>query len=255
MFDLLQDNWLIAPIFFGIAFLYAMAGFGGGSSYLAIMSLFGVDFNLMRLAAYFCNISVVSGNLINYIKEQLLPFKLAFPLVAISIPAAFVGGLIELTERSFFIILGGALIIAAALLFKQTFNQKIRQAKKFPKAVYLVIGAAVGYVSGLVGIGGGIFLAPIMHLMRLASAKKIAAIASFYILVNSVAGLSGRIISEGIPVGTMSILPLVALTILGGQLGNKLSIKKLNPVALKRLTAILIFYVGIRVLNQQLHVI
>lgn len=232
-----------------VATLYSSVGFGGGSSYLALLTLFLVSFFAIRSIALVCNLVVVSGSTYLYFKHGHARLKDFLPFVITSIPMAFLGASFRLKEEVFFILLGSALIISSIFLIWQTSGIKLTDPTKvYPKYLSYVIGAAIGFLSGLVGIGGGIFLAPILNHINWDKSVKIAALASFFILVNSISGLGGLIWSHTLELPWIETLVLVMTVFIGGQLGVRISLKKLSAKGIKRITAILVFVVGIRVL-------
>ena len=248
-----QQNWIILALFFLVAILYSSVGFGGGSSYLAILALSSMDFIQFRAIALLCNIVVVSGGVFLYYKRGLLNWKKVIPLALASIPMAFLGGYLRIERVYFFILLGFALIIAAAFMWMSKYIDK--NTENLSKQSILMngtIGAIIGFVSGMIGIGGGIFLAPVLHITRWDQAKKIAAMSSFFILVNSIAGLWGQYQSFNAKIGVkfdLTIVLLLMFTVFfGGQIGSRWSNDKLSPVTIKRITAVLIFVVGIKLL-------
>lgn len=242
---------IISLLFVIISFLYSSVGFGGGSSYLAILSLFITDFNTIRTHALLCNIAVVSiGCVVAYLKG-FLSLKKAIPYVIFSVPAALLGATFKLSERTFFIILGGALVLSAIALFLQV----VRPIKPLTDSKKILIrsvplGTGLGFLSGIVGIGGGIFLSPVLNLLNWEEAKNIAGIASFFILVNSIGGIAGLAISGSIMVAMPFTLWVVAAVIVGGFAGSLISMKLFNALLIKRLTAVLILIVGIKLLTE-----
>ena len=240
---------LLALSFFVVAFLYSSAGFGGGSSYLAILALTLSSFFVIRSTALVCNLVVVSGSCYLFYKAGHLKIKSFFPFILASIPMAFVGAIFRLEEHSFFVILGIALILAAISLILQTLNLKTDiKPLKYPKWFSYGIGGSVGFLSGLVGIGGGIFLAPILNYFKWNQPLRIAALASFFILVNSVSGIIGLISSGTFEIFWPDVALLVLAVFIGGQLGVRLTLIKISPKGLRIITALLVFFVGARVL-------
>jgi uncharacterized membrane protein YfcA len=231
---------LLSLSFLLISCVYSMAGFGGGSSYLAILSFFAYDFHFIRTHSLLCNIAVVSiGCFIAY-REGKLHLKKAVPYVLFSVPAAFLGAQIKLSEKMFFIILGFALVFAALALFSQNIiKQKTIQK---PQSILMSsnIGGGIGLISGLVGIGGGIFLSPIMNLFNWENARNIAGISGFFILINSVSSLSGLMLTDSISSSTTVAAALLIPVIIGGYIGTILSIKKIDDSLLKRITGFLV---------------
>lgn len=257
MSELLQvfiQNWEIILLFFFIAILYASVGFGGGSSYLAILSLTGISYVQFRALALVCNIVVVSGGTYIFAKKGYFNWKKIVPLVIFSVPFAFLGGYLRISQTFFFILLGITLIIASVMMWvsKYVVSEAEETSDKNINLKDGFIGATIGFISGMVGIGGGIFLAPILHLMNWDTPKRIAATASFFILVNSIAGLFGQIQNPDFSFDLKLAVLLMLTVFVGGQIGSRLSASKISPFVLKRATAVLIAFVGIRVLYKYL---
>jgi uncharacterized protein len=241
--------------FFGIAAVYASAGFGGGSSYLALLAIYGVSMTTMRPTSLLCNIVVVVGGTWLFWRGGFLNFKKILPLSIASIPMAYLGGQLPLKEKTFFLILGISLVIAALLMFFQEYlkkNETDTTEIQNPKSESDIlrgpfIGGAIGFLSGMVGIGGGIFLAPILNLMKWDTPKNIAATASFFILVNSISGLAGQL-SKNPHLDWAFVLPLMCAVLLGGQLGSRLTTFKFNQTLVRQVTAVVVFYAGANIL-------
>ncbi|MDO9261107.1 MAG: sulfite exporter TauE/SafE family protein, partial [Flavobacteriaceae bacterium] len=194
MIELLSTYWWVILGFFAIALLYSSVGFGGGSSYLAILALTPILFTEIRSISLLCNIAVVSGGTYIFAKNGYFNWKKMIPLVIFSVPMAFLGGYLKISQSLFFILLGISLLIASISMFVNFKNEEdIPQYYKKNVLRDGFFGGCIGLLSGMVGIGGGIFLAPLLHLIKWDTSKKIAATASFFILVNSIAGLLGQI--------------------------------------------------------------
>lgn len=236
--------------FLVIATLYSSVGFGGGSSYLALLALVLTSFFAIRSTALICNLVVVSGSTYLYWKNGHLDFKKFLPFIVASIPFAFLGARFRLSEQVFFIILGGALIVSALALIFQTLKLKKSEEvnPNYPPYVTYLLGAGIGLLSGLVGIGGGIFLAPILNHMKWDKSIKIAALASFFILVNSISGIGGLLTKGMFELPWIEASGLIVAVFIGGQIGIRLSLSKLTGNGIKVVTAILVLIVGIRVL-------
>jgi uncharacterized protein len=306
--------WLTA-LFFLVALIYASVGFGGGSTYTALLGLWGVDYKLIPLISLLCNIIVVTGGTIRFARAGLIDWKAVLPLLLVSAPLAFLGGLVQLKETTFLIILGSTLLLSAiALMLPQErlpnvdlpkplglilsgiigllaglsvlagfsgfvgwiflvplllilsgallhlvivliLTQERLQQAKIPNPAVFALSGAVGLLAGLSGIGGGIFMAPVLHLIRWAEARRIAAFASLYILVNSMAGLSGQIIKSGpgaLYGPATEYWPLMLAVLVGGQIGGMLGLRFFSPRMLRMITALLVGYVAVRLLGQSL---
>ena len=248
-------GWL-AVTFFVTAALYASVGFGGGSTYTALLTLAGVDFRILPAISLVCNIIVVIGGTLRFAQAGEVQWRRVLPLVAVSAPLAFLGGLTPIKQQTFMIVLALSLMVAGLLLL----FQRSRHAQSIPlrsaaNSFDVLAGAATGYLAGLVGIGGGIFLAPILHLTRWGSPRSIAATASVFILFNSVFGLAGQVIKLGTgqsvsAIGNYWLLGLAVL--IGGQIGSFASVKLLSQALVRRGTALLILYVAVQLLWRQM---
>ncbi|AYN68514.1 sulfite exporter TauE/SafE family protein [Euzebyella marina] len=249
-----EELILICLGFFVVATLYSSVGFGGGSSYLALLTLFLSGFFAIRSIALVCNLVVVSGSTYLYFKNGHARLKDFLPFIITSVPMAFIGASFRLQEHLFFILLGSSLVVSAVFLAGQTFKQlgKDERLQTYPSYMSYLLGGAIGLLSGLVGIGGGIFLAPILNHLRWDKSIKIAALASFFILVNSISGLAGLVQGEMLNLPWKETIALVVAVLIGGQLGIRISLKRLTPNGIKRVTALLVFVVGIRILIKYL---
>ena len=240
--------WKTSLLFFIVAVLYSSVGFGGGSSYLAILSLLSLPFMTLRTTALLCNVLVVSQNIfVNRTRFNAL-LKHYYPLVLISIPMAFLGGMIHLEKSSYLGLLGGTLVSTAVLMIIQLKTKKPAPLKPLSRVYFLIIGSGIGFLSGLVGIGGGIFLSPIFFLGNFEEASRIRVIASFFILVNSLSGLLGLWISKQFVFDVEILLPLLGAVFIGGIAGNLLGSNRFHPQLIKGITALLILYAGLKVL-------
>ena len=244
---------LILPaLFFGTAALYATVGFGGGSTYTALLVM--VDDAIWRIPiiALICNITVVAAGSYLAVTRRAFEWRQAAPFFIASVPLAFIGGLIVLRDETYITLLAVSLLLAGLrLLFIR--DPEIIATSGQSKGKAIAIGGGLGLLSGMVGIGGGIFLAPILYYLRWADSKTIAALCSFFILVNSLAGLAGQFVKNGTSVipGIASVaLPLMAATLLGGLLGARLLLEYLSPNRIQQITALLIIFVATRLILQ-----
>lgn len=240
--------WLIAG-FFGTALLYASVGFGGGSTYSALLALAGTDFRILPIVSLACNIVVVIGGVIRFARAGEMPWRGALAVSLVAAPLAFLGGLTPIRESAFLALLGASLVFAAlALLLPLS-----RESYDRPRRGWMMplAAAPLGYLAGLVGIGGGIFLAPLLHLTRWDKARRIAATASLFILINSLAGLAGQLAKSGPERFGEALgggLPLLIAVVIGGQIGSFLALRFLPGQVIRWLTAALTGWVGIRLL-------
>jgi len=241
---------LITAAFFAIALLYSSVGFGGGSSYLAILSLYTTDFLQIKTAALLCNLVVVAGGSYLFYKEGLFDKKRFFSLALFSIPAAFLGATVHLTQTLFFIFLGSVLALSGLLLVLQMFLKTSENGTARNNSTFLnvFLGGSTGFLSGLVGIGGGILLSPVLNLLKWDYPKKIAALASFFILVNSIAGLLGQAASKTLRFQFPLFFLLLSAVFVGGQIGTRLNLRLLKPQLVKGLTGILVLYIGVKLI-------
>jgi uncharacterized protein len=241
---------LLIPLFLAVALIYASVGFGGGSTYTALLALWGVDYRVIPVISLLCNVIVVTGGSFRFIKNGYVSWRSVLPLIAISAPMAFLGGQIPLKEATFYALLGSALLVSSLALFVPM--ERMTQLN-LPKPVLWIVSGAVGLLAGLSGIGGGIFMAPVLHLIRWSDARRIAAFASLYILINSLAGIAGQASKSG-AAALMEPLdaywPLMLAVLIGGQIGSAIGLKLLSEKYLRWLTAILVGYVALRLLWQ-----
>lgn len=232
------------------ALLYASVGFGGGSTYTALLALGEVDYRLLPMLALTCNIVVVAGSTLRFGRAGIIPWKGALGLTAVAAPAAFFGGLTPIAEGPFLAILGGSLVMTALTLLMPT--RAAVDGKQGPFARAMPLAAfPLGYLAGLVGIGGGIFLAPLLHLTRWNGPRQIAATASLFILVNSLFGLAGQVLKGGAAYLGAAVdmgLPLLIAVAIGGQIGSLLALRFLPQLWIRFGTAALTAWVGVRVL-------
>ena len=243
---------LLALSFFVTAALYASVGFGGGSTYIALLALAELDYRLLPVVALVCNIIVVTGATVRFQAAGLIEWRRVLPILALSVPFAWAGGRFAIEREWFLTLLGATLLLSALVMVAQPWltmasGQRVSKARGFAP----LAGAGIGFLSGLVGIGGGIFLSPLLHLVRWASPRAIAATASVFILVNSIAGLAGQLAKTGAAVAEplSSFWPLFVAVLVGGQIGSHLASRRLPESWIRIGTAVLIVYVALRLLS------
>ena len=240
---------LLAISFLVTAVLYSSVGFGGGSTYLALLLIWGVPYFVFPVIALSCNIVVVSGNCFNYIRAGNLNLKLLIPYLIGSIPLAFIGGSFPIEKGLFEILLFLILMTAGTLLlfnFKSYDNKK-ENYKKIPTVISILIGGTLGFISGVVGIGGGIFLSPILFLIRAGKPKHIITTASLFILINSITGIVGQLTKNEVLSEIPNYWYLLGAVLIGGQLGNFLNLKVFPVRILALVTALLVIFVALRI--------
>ena len=238
----------LSTFFFITAILYSSVGFGGGSTYLALMLIFDIPYYIFPIIALFCNIIVVSGNSINYIRSGNLNLKLLTPYLVGSIPFAILGASISIEKEIFEILLFFILIIAGIFLLigSKSFDKNQIKIKQIPKILSISIGSVIGFISGIVGIGGGIFLSPLLFLMKAGYPKHIATTASLFILINSIFGIAGQLTKNIVFNEFLNYWPLFLVVLMGGQVGNFLNIKFLTNKTLALITSLLVIFVAAR---------
>lgn len=241
---------LLALGFLVTALLYASVGFGGGSTYSALLALSGLDYRLLPLISLACNIVVVTGGSIRFARAGLTPWKKALVIIALGAPMSFLGGLTPIKEATFLALLGASLVLTSLTMLIPVRENESGAPTRFARWMPLA-AAPLGYFAGLVGIGGGIFLAPLLHLARWDTPRAIAATASLFILVNSLFGLAGQMLKNDpglFGTALSAALPLLIAVVIGGQIGSLLAARLLPPQWIRWLTALLVLVVGVRLL-------
>jgi uncharacterized protein len=236
-------------LFFLIAILYASAGLGGGSSYLALMALWGLAPEQIRPTALLCNVVVVGMAIGQFSQIRQVELGRGLRIASISAPFAFLGGMLQLPKGIYFPLLGSGLLLTGVLLFLQ----KNIQAQQRPLSERIhhiapVLGACIGFASSMLGIGGGIFLSPLLHFLRWGSPKTIAAAASLFILTNALSALLATFFYGNPGLEPGFVLPLLAAVALGGWLGSRWSAFYFPEQYVRYATALLVTYAGLSLL-------
>ncbi len=239
---------ILSILFLITAILYSSVGFGGGSTYLALLLIWDIPYYIFPLIALICNIIVVSGNSINYVRAGNHNFKLLIPFLIGSIPLSFIGGTLLINKEIFEILLFLVLSIAGLLLFinNKSYIDKNIIVKKLNSFFSILIGSVLGLISGIVGIGGGIFLSPILFLLKADKPKNIVTTASLFILVNSIFGVLGQLTKETLLNEILLYIPLFLVVLIGGLFGNYLNLKMFSTRLLALITSALVLFVSIR---------
>ena len=202
---------------------------------------------MIKVTALLCNIIVVTGGTYIFYKEGKINLKKDWVYLAASIPMAFLGGLWPIKDNDFFLLLGSVLLVASALLWIQP-KKTNEELKTVKPSVQIPMAGSLGFLSGITSIGGGIFLSPALHLLRWKEAREISALASVFILANSISGLAGQLTKSTLIDWTF-VFPLLIAVFLGGQLGSRLGAKWFNAIYIKRITALLIFVAAVNILK------
>lgn len=223
-----------------VAFLYSSVGHAGASGYIAVMSLFGLAPVVIKPTALLLNIFVATIGTFQFWRAGHFSWRLFWPFALLSIPCAFLGGWLALPAHWFKLLVGVVLLFSAARFFIKPSDDTVASTPS--RRVSFGYGAALGFLAGLTGTGGGIFLTPLMLWMRWARTKTVAAVSATFILVNSLAGLSGNI-------GSTKQFPsfaflLVVVVVVGGTAGSYLGSRTFSHVAIKRLLAIVLVIAG-----------
>ena len=244
MMDTAELPTLVLPLLvLGIAFLYSSVGFGGASGYLAAMSLFAITPQTMASTALTLNVLVASLAFVAFYRAGHLDWRLLWPFLITSIPAAFVGGYLHIDERFYLILLNVALTyVAVRMLFNEHFTRALADETTpdaFPLPLALLAGLGIGLLSGMIGVGGGIFLAPLIVVAGWGTAKQAAAVAAAFILLNSLSGIGGRLAADQFAVGALGIFLLPA-GLMGGIFGSRIGARHLSGVAVRRMLGVVL---------------
>lgn len=228
-----------------VAFLYSSVGHGGASGYLALMAIFSFPASVMKPSALVLNLFISGISFFFYYRKNFFKLKLFYPFATSSVPAAFIGGMFPLENNYYKLLLGIVLILVALRLFG-FFNSKETRSSVINIPLAMVIGFGIGLLSGMLGIGGGVILSPILLLLGWASLKETAAISSLFILVNSVAGLSGFFMNDNMfPKETFYLVPIA---VLGGMLGAYYGSGSFSNKVLKCVLATVILLASVKLI-------
>ncbi len=240
---------LLTFLIFLAALLYATVGHGGASGYLAAMALFNVTPEVMKPTALVLNLFVAGVGTYRYARAGHFAWNTFWPFAVVSIPFAFLGGTWKLPAAAYKIILGLVLLFAAWRLAIQQSAHAPPTQKPIHLPVALALGSAIGLLSGLTGVGGGIFLSPVLLLLGWAEMRQTAAVSSAFILVNSIAGLLGQILrGHGIHSLPQQILWWAPAALIGGLIGSELGSRRLTPLTMRRLLAAVLVVAGLKML-------
>jgi len=235
----LLETAIVSLLFLGVAFLYSSVGHGGASGYLAVLSFFTFAPSFMSATALILNILVSAVALVAFSKAKHLESSLTWPFIVTSVPAAFLGGLVHVSPRIYQLILAVVLLITGLRFLLESLSFKDGLALSIPPLlISLPVGAFVGFVSGLVGVGGGIFLSPLILVMNWADPKRTAATSAAFILVNSISGVFGRISAGTFALG--SLVPFLIAAFIGGLLGSHFGAVRYSGKTIRRVLGVVL---------------
>ena len=237
----------LAAAFFVTALIYAAAGFGGGSTYNALLVLADTDYRAVPILSLCCNIVVVTVGSWRFARDGHIDWRRVWPMFTLSVPLAWLGGRLVIAELLFVGLLAVSLLAAGLLMLWQPRWQRETPAPPRGRWLEPMAGGALGFLAGVVGIGGGIFLAPLLYMLRWGNERAIAGASAVFILVNSVAGLAGQLGKGGGSGGVLAAhWMLFPAVLLGGVIGSTFGSRRLDPKHVRIVTAILVLYVAVR---------
>jgi uncharacterized membrane protein YfcA len=241
----IQLIYLFIPLLFGVAMLYASVGHGGASGYLALMALWSFPVDVMKPTALVLNLFVAGASFINYAKQGHFNFRLFLYFAVASVPMSFLGGMLQI-DASLYKNLLAVVLLFGVLKLLGFFGDKSHEVRTAPLWQQLLIGAGIGFLSGLLGIGGGIILTPIILIMHWGNMKEAAAVSALFIWVNSASALAG-FATQGISVNP-DLVALVAIALAGGLLGGYLGSAKMDNPLLKKVLALVLVVASIKLI-------
>jgi len=231
--DLLMPMSALAVIFSCVAFLYASVGLGGGSSYTALLAMFGASVSTIPMVTLTLNILVTTIGSIVFLLHGHARLRLIAPFIIASVPMAYLGGMLHLPKSLFYFLLTVSLSFAAARIYFPGNSKPLQLNHRAKFLLALACGAILGLVAGITGIGGGVYLVPLIILLGLGTAKEAAACGAFFIWVNSVSGLLARIQFNSIDL--TPYLPLVAAVVIGGIAGTTMGAGRFQPQTMQKI--------------------
>jgi uncharacterized protein len=242
----MTETLLLTLLIFAAALLYSSVGHAGASGYLAAMALFNLAPDVMKPTALVLNLVVASVGTIRYMRAGHFSWNIFWPFAMLAIPCAFLGGALKLPIPAYRLVLGLVLLFAAwRLAFKQS-GHASAVSKPIPRGPALAFGAGLGFLSGLTGVGGGIFLSPLLLFLGWADVRKTAGVSVVFILVNSFAGLLGHLASvKQVP---HEIIWWAPAALAGGIIGSELGSRRIAPMTMRRLLAVVLVVAGLKML-------
>jgi hypothetical protein len=242
---------LLCGLVFFVALAYSSVGHGGASGYLAVLSFFGLPPAAMAPSALLLNLLVAGTSFTAYWRAGLFVFRLLWPFLLTSVPFAFLGGLTTVPIRAYLLLLSAVLLFAAfRLLAVAGSGGEEASLRPPPLAVALPVGAGIGFLSGVIGVGGGIFLSPLLILLKWADAKRTAAVSAAFIWINSLAGLYGHVLHKA--VDWSGLVWLVGAAFAGGLVGSYLGARRFQGLWLRRILAVVLLVATLKLLRTAL---
>jgi len=242
----MSEHILLLSLFiFLVAGLYASVGHGGASGYLALMTLLSMPIATIKPVALMLNIAVSLIAFIQFYRSGFFNKKLFIPLAIASVPAAYAGGLLSIDPHLYKQLLGGLLFISAVRL-AIPLKKEVLVVQHFNIVLVVMIGASIGFLSGMIGIGGVIILSPLLILVRYSDVKTTSGISALFIFVNSIAGLLGQM-KQGIEFSS-SMSVMIAVAIAGGLIGSYIGARQLNISMLKKVLAVVLFIASLKLI-------
>lgn len=239
---------LLLGLIFLVAVAYSSVGHGGASGYLAIMSFFGLAPAAMAPSALCLNLLVAGVSFTSYAGAGHFAFRLLWPFLLTSVPFAFLGGLTPVSPRTYMLLLAAVLVFAAYRLLVVIPPRREESFMRVPPLVAaLLLGAAIGFLSGIIGVGGGIFLSPLLILLKWADAKRTAAASAAFIWINSAAGLYGHLLRK--TVDWSALLWLAGMTFAGGLAGSYLGARRFRGLWLRRTLGVVLLVATLKLLR------
>jgi uncharacterized membrane protein YfcA len=247
-FHLVTNTLLLALLIFFAAVLYSSVGHAGASGYLAVAALFNLAPETMKHTALILNLVVATVGTIRFARAGCFAWEVFWPFAVFSVPCAFFGGSVKLPDQTYRLILGVVLVFAAWRLAARQSAHKPPEQKPIPLVPCLLFGAPIGLLSGLVGVGGGIFLSPLLLLMGWADPRKTAGVSVVFILVNSASGLLGSVTAGNRISVLHEIVWWAPAALVGGLIGSELGSRRLAPMTMRRLLAVVLVVAGVKML-------
>jgi uncharacterized membrane protein YfcA len=237
--ELLISPWFLAALFFLVAVAYSSVGLGGGSSYTALMAVFGMNYVAIPSVTLVLNLVVTTVGSVNFIRKHHARFSLLLPFLVSSIPMAYLGGSLRLPKEIFYMLLLGTLVVVALRIYVWESVAVELDLDRTRQIVFsVIVGSVLGFAGGTVGIGGGIYLVPLIVVFGLGSEKEAAACGSIFIWLTSVAGLAARL--QRNPVDLIEFLPLMVAVLAGGLCGSYLGATRLSPRTMRRILGLIV---------------